>query len=238
VYRFVCRGWRCLQYIDDCVESLQKQTIKDWVAYLIVDAATQGERIKLELLQKEDPRLIGVPIDMRVGVCCNMYCGIGGITGIEDEDVVCILDLDDKLLTKKSLETVDDVYRKYPNTLCTYGSFIVSSTGKPHKICKPYPDGVNVRKYKWRASHLKTFKYKVFDRVPQDYFMHKGEWGLAASDLALMYCIIERAGLKNCRFIKAPIYWYRYPTEITCNRGTQKKWKEIWRAKTPLSPVF
>jgi len=238
MYRFVCRGWRCLQYIDDCVISLQAQTIQDWKAYLIVDDATPTEKIRLEQLEREDPRLIGVPLDTRVGVCCNMYCGIGGITDAEDEDVICILDLDDKLFTKKSLETVDNNYKKYPNTLCTYGSFIVSSTGKFHKICKPYPADVNVRNYKWRASHLKTFKYKVFKHVPQDYFMDNGRWGAGASDLSLMYCIIERAGLENCRFIKEPIYWYRWPTETTCNRGTQKKWRDIWKAKKPLSRVF
>lgn len=238
MYRFICRGWKCAKYIDDCVRSLQKQTITDWKAYLIVDDSTVEERVKLAAVEAADSRFVGVPISGRMGVCMNLYCGIGGILDAQDEDTICILDLDDKLLTEKSLEIVDNNYRKYPNMLCTYGSFVVSSTGRIHKLCKSYPTDAKVRKHRWRGSHLKTFKYKIFRHIPQDYLKHNDEWGKAASDLALMFCVMEIAGMENCRFIKDPIYWYRYPTGITCNRGTQRKYEEIWRKKNPLVRAF
>ncbi|MCE5265131.1 MAG: hypothetical protein LLG97_16565, partial [Deltaproteobacteria bacterium] len=86
--------------------------------------------------------------------------------------------------------------------------------------------------------HLKTFKYKVFKHIPQQYFMHDGKYGKAASDLALMFSIIEIAGMENTHFIKDPIYWYRYPTPTTMNRESQKRWRDIFRSKKPLKRIF
>lgn len=238
MYRFVCRGWRCDEYIDDCLESLRGQTVQNWKAYLIVDDATQDEALALKDAEEDDSRFVGWPIYNRLGVCANLYCGIAGITDAQDEDVVCVLDLDDRLNLPHSLEIVDNYYRKYPNLLCTYGSLVVSSTGRIHRLCQAYRLDDKVRKAPWHASHLKTFKYKVFKHIPQDYFKHNDEWGKAASDLALMFCVMEIAGMDNCRFIKDPIYRYRYPTEITCNRGTQKLWRDIFRRKKPLARQF
>ena len=214
MYHFICRGWNCEKYEQKCVESINNQTIKDTMVWKIIDG-------------KPD----------RLGVCYNIYHGIHWCNA-QDEDVLCFLDLDDYLLSPVSLEFVDRAYRKHPNTLVTYGSYINSETGDRGKNCLPYPEGVRPREYKWRASHLKTMKYKVAKNIPEEYFMNGHRWGLAASDLALMFSAMEIAGMENCRFIKEPVYYYRANTPYTCNRGTQKKWNKIFRAKKPLERLF
>ena len=66
----------------------------------------------------------------------------------------------------------------------------------------------------------------------------KGNWGEAASDLGLMFTIIELAGLKNVRHISKPIYNWRDNTKFKTNLDNQKKWTKIFRSKKILSPVI
>jgi hypothetical protein len=70
--------------------------------------------------------------------------------------------------------------------------------------------------------------------IPQEYFMHNNEWGAAASDLALMFSVIETVGFTRCRCIDRPIYIYRDKSEIALKRLTQMKWARRFRKKDPL----
>jgi GT2 family glycosyltransferase len=247
MYRFIIRGRNCGKYVDECLESLRNQTVTDWCGLVIVDPSEDNTLEKLARWIIVDPRIRMVINKEHYGVCRNMWQGLQEIgraahpiPAATDEDVVCILDLDDELRYPHTLEIVDKQYRKYPYLLCTYGSFIMSGNGKMHKLCRAYPNNAEgyIRKWRWHASHIKTFKYKIIAHIPPDYFMHKDKWGQGASDLALMFCVMEVAGVENCRFIKDPIYLYRYPTAITCDRSVQKRWRDIFREKKPLARRF
>ena len=122
--------------------------------------------------------------------------------------------------------------------MCTYGSYRYTSNGDRGKNCKEYPKGVKVREHKWLASHLKTFKAGVVKHIPSDCFKHKGHWGKAASDLALMFAVIERVGLDRTAFIDRTIYGYRDNSGNSVKRKTQKLYRDIWKAKKPLKRLF
>lgn len=154
----------------------------------------------------------------------------------EDEDVTVVCDADDYLFPN-ALDELNRAYRDR-DVLVTYGSFMLKCYKKKSRICRPYPKGANVRKYKWRATHLKSFKYKVFKQIPKEYFQHKGEWIPAASDVALMIPLMERAGLNRCKHIRKVLYFYNNSNKYSVNRGTQKKWERVVRAKKPLKKLF
>jgi len=227
----VIRGRNCEKYIAKCLHSLQKQTHTNWRAMVVLDAPKDNSPQVVASIQDKP----GGPIYWHVneehkGLCHNMYFAIKWAASIlrpNDDTVFVILDADDKL-SPTALQTVARVYEKHPKTLVTHGSYIKLSKGRKTKVSKPYPKSGNVRKLPWRASHLKTMKWKVLKHIDYKWFQHKGKWLEAASDLALMFPVIELAGLKNVRHIPDPIYIWRDNKNMV---KIQRKCERILRSK-------
>jgi hypothetical protein len=148
----------------------------------------------------------------------------------DDDTVFVILDADD-WLSHTALQRIERVYRRYPDTLITHGSYIKLSKKRKTKISKPYPKDGNVRKLPWRGSHTKTIKWKILKNIKPEWFQHKGKWLEAASDLALMFPCIELAGLKHVRHIPRITYYWRDNTPDKTKKALQVKCEKILRAK-------
>ena len=124
-----------------------------------------------------------------------------------DTDVVAILDGDDELNGNHALEPVVAAYRN-DGTWVTHGSYEKLS-GDKRTFNGPYRPKALVRKSPWRASHLKTFRYGLFKHLSESVFKGPdGEWLKVCSDTALMFALIELAGLDRTRWIKQVIYRY------------------------------
>jgi len=232
MFKIIIRGWCCKDYLDRCVSSLYKQTEQDWHAVMVIDPSGDGTETKALGFQSDK---ISVLInDKRLGLTHNIVKSVscGSLPG----QIIGILDADDWLYPT-ALATVRELYRR-KECLITYGSFILDETGEKSRICKPYPDHANVRTHKWRATHFKTFKYEVFSKIPEHYFLHNGIYIPCASDLALMIPMIECAGIERSAFCKYPIYHYRNHTPFSVDRKQQKKWEGIVRAKKPMKRRF
>jgi hypothetical protein len=153
----------------------------------------------------------------------------------EPEDIICLLDADDWLYGY-ALEVVNHAYNT-KHCLLTYGSFELASNGEKSSICKPYDRHSEPRYAKWRASHLKTLKGKVFSQIPKEYFQHRGQWVTHASDLALMIPAMEIAGMDKCTHIPRVLYHYRNQTPYTQDRDMQRRYDKIIREKPRLRKV-
>lgn len=83
-----------------------------------------------------------------------------------DDDVIVLIDGDDALADSTSLEYLKNTYSN-EQCLMTFGSYSVN--GKQGAKCSAYPSIVqklNIFRYvKWRANHLKTFKYSLWKQV-------------------------------------------------------------------------
>ena len=175
-----------------------------------LDAPTDNSIEVTKKLIADDDRFYLIVNKKRLGVCHNMYAIIKQTEKIlepQDRDVTAVIDADD-YVSKDAFATVERVYRKHPNTRITHGSYKKRSKGRRTKISKPNPKRGNIRKLLWRASHLKTIKWKIIKQVKPDWFKHKGKWLEAASDLALMFPCIELAGLKRVRHVHKVIYYW------------------------------
>ena len=245
MFRFIIRGRNCEKYIDDCFIALQTQTRRDWCALVLIDPSTDKTEQNVMNWTIAQPRIKAIFNSEHYGVCRNMYQGLSKIgsasehiRAANDDDIIVILDLDDYLYRNNSLEVVWDYYIQHPGTMATYGSFRFKEGFQKSPLCQPYPKNAEPRKYKWMASHLKTFKYSVVKHIPQEYFMHNGEWGKAASDLALMFCVMEIVGMNRVGYIRNSTYYYRNNTENSMKHKLQKEWESVWRQKIPLKRQF
>ena len=180
-FKIISTGWRCEEYSGRCIDSIGAQSYRNFTGFSIIDKSP------------------------RVGKIVNFMSGLSWIKP-QDEDVVVDLDLDD-YLEPGALEIVAQTYNRNPGILLTYGSYRMES-GRAARFNGEYTTN-NFRSQKWKASHLKTFKYKLLKNVAAcDLQDEKGKWLMTCADLALMYPMLEMAGLDRIKHIKECIYCY------------------------------
>lgn len=222
------------KYIESCLSTLKAQS-EEWKGILIIDAP-DDETHKIAKRYILDSNL---PVEIyfnqkRKGLGYNLWYGIDLIKNPHPEDIIVIVDGDD-WIEREAFNIVVSAYKKHPECLLTYGSYINENKGRTTKVSERRIK-MPIRKTKWAASHLKTFKYKLWQHFPPDYLQHDGMWAEAASDRGLMYALVELAGVEHCVHIKRPIYHWR-PTKHKTEMKLQKKWEEIFRNKEPLEKV-
>ncbi len=196
-----------------CIESVKRQSIA--ATHIVIDAA------------KQTPPKAATQ---------NVY---EAIAALSPDDIVVWLDADDHFAHSLVLAKIAEVYRD-PNVWLTYGQFITSD-GKPGFV-EEYPANVNVREHRWLASHLRTFRASLFQKLTPEDLQIDGEWITLGVDHAVMFPLIELAGLDRCKFIPEVLYVYHYeeswekaarPSDLLCEQESVRR----IRAKEPKGRV-
>jgi hypothetical protein len=199
----VC-GYKCEEYFGRCLDSLKMQTFQDFkLTCGLIGGTEDEERVflvqnTLECIYTRKP---------------------------QPEDIIVLLDADDFLCDELALETIDNLYKNYPQYLLTYGSYVNLSTNERGKFSGPYEDGENFRTAPWRASHLKTFKFKLFDALPKVELQDEdGEFYKCCADRAMMIPMMEMAGHDRIRYVPTVTYCYNDMNPIS-----------VWKTMRELS---
>jgi cellulose synthase/poly-beta-1,6-N-acetylglucosamine synthase-like glycosyltransferase len=241
-FQVIIRGYNCKKYLADCLESLIAQVYTNWKATLILDHPKDGSVKVAYKYASKDPRITLYVNKKRKGLACNMWRGMK-YAKADDEDVFAWLDADDEL-PKLALKMVAHEYEKREELLVTHGSYKHLGKRGRTRMSRAYRKGTPIREQKWRGSHLKTFKAKMFKHFKKRYLKDKNKkWYMASSDVALMIPILEMAGLKRIKFIKKITYKWR-PTPDTIYKDKEgkalqlKNKKEILKKKPLKRVVF
>ena len=140
---------------------------------------------------------------------------------ILENDIVIILDGDDWLFDKSVLQKLDSVYGDDEDVWMTAGSYIesVSKAVVTPQIDSNYWRG-DVRKKSWQASHLVSFRKKLFTKIKRKHFMKKtGEFFSTTSDQAMVWPMLEMSGEKNFRVVKDTLYVYNRENPLSDDRA-------------------
>lgn len=168
----------------------------------------------------------------------NIYQGIEWIMP-QKNDIICILDGDDEFIDSRSLEWVEAAYRD-PNIWITHGSYKRKSGDKNVLNCG-YKKGAEFRKDNWKATHLKTFRAGLFQRIdPQDFLDPADRFLTTCSDLAIMFPMMEMAGIDRIKFIKKELYLYNDENPLNdhkVNTVLQKAEEVYLRHKQPYKRI-
>jgi glycosyltransferase involved in cell wall biosynthesis len=209
--------YNCEKWIIPCLSSLLSQTYTDWVAVVVNDGSTDNtasliesfikqhntERIKVIHNSKNEGSALGSIIQ-----CTNNF------TNCKGEDIIVNIDGDDMLADNKVFEYLNEVYSN-DRVLMTYGQFEPLSHSY-HNYCQPLANTSSYRKSNsWVVSHLRTYKKKLFDLInDSDLRDDDGEYYKMAGDAALLYPLIEMAGLHRIKFISKVLYIYNDTSEL------------------------
>ena len=213
MYKIVVVGGPAEDYIDRCLESLLAQEIKDWEACVVLDPvgdltyerAKKFESSKIKVI-KNDEKMFALP---------NILRSIKELNP-DDEDVIITVDADDWLEGTKALSVVDTYYKRNPELLVTHGSWQqypnpgeITNNGAYNEV--EFRNGI--RRYPFRASHLRTFKYKLWKRIKEEDLKDgDGDFYTSAWDLSFMWPLLEMAGVRRVKFIPEVLYNYNQET--------------------------
>ena len=134
-----------------------------------------------------------------------------------DEDIIVTLDGDDWFARKDTLEILNKYYCG-DGTLMTYGTYIDYPTGRvPHNVYKYSDEIIDNSLYRqapWQASHLRTFKYKLWKQIDVESLKDaSGNFYEMAWDLAFMFPMLEMAG-HRAKYVKEKVYCYNVTNPI------------------------
>lgn len=220
-----------VNYLKKCLKSIENQNYKNYDVCIINDKSTK-EVNKLNSLcnsyQKKynwkyhENKRNGGPYKSRMEAINYL--------NPEDNDVIVLIDGDDKLSNNNVLNILNDNYQD--NTQVTFGNYrMVEESGNKSKgrtMCKH----VNLKKMAhnnsfrdrkgYSFSHLKTFKYGIYKNINHNDNKVNGEYIRSATDAAIMYPLLELAG-ENSKCINDILYDYTYDHSESLHNDENKK---------------
>ena len=224
-------------YIESCISSLQQQTEKDFEAVIVDDASTDLTTEKADIAIKNDSRFKLVMNTENKGGLASIVHGTQALNPGEN-DIIVNVDGDDFLYLKTALEIINYTYER-TDCLITYGSFKTQSgqlriPGQGRRYTHNIINKCLYRKADWIASHLRTYKYSLWNKILKDDLKNEdSEYWRVAWDMAFMFPMLEMAGDRQ-EAISDVIYCYRDnigTNDHTLNRNEQKKVAKIIREK-------
>lgn len=145
------------------------------------------------------------------------------------EDVIVFLDGDDRFAHPHVLELLRQIYED-PMVDLTYGSYRPDPPDAGCLMARPIPTDVCEKKGGYRAwarghgtawNHLRTFRRRIFDAIPESHMKAQGRWLEGGADFAMMNPALELAGGRH-RFIEDVLVIY-----------TSDRLDAEWRSQTP-----
>jgi glycosyltransferase involved in cell wall biosynthesis len=170
-FRVITAMYNVEEWIEENIQSLKEQTFSDFQTVLVDDLSTDDTfKIVQTSIQGDDRFLLIVNKEKKYKTR-NVVEAIDAARP-DDEDVIVIVDGDDRLAHPDVLKNLEGIYRRQ-DCWMTYGS-IGDSQGVRHKACVPYKKSIissnRFRQERWIVYPLRTFKYKLWRKLNMDIF--------------------------------------------------------------------
>ncbi|PKI12856.1 glycosyltransferase family 2 protein [Colwellia sp. 12G3] len=158
------------EWIVENIAMLRQQSYQNFNVVIIDDLSTDSTINLVNDSIDDDKRFNFVINTEKKYKTRNVVDGIT-YANAAAEDVIILLDGDDRLFDKNALQTVADTYQK-DDCWMTYGSFIRSAGRKKNNRAykQSVIDAHSYRQNKWLGSHLKTFKYSLWCQLNMNIF--------------------------------------------------------------------
>lgn len=230
----VTASFNNIQWFEKNLSSVFQQDYEEWRMIYIDDCSTDGtaEAVKHYISAHGMDHKVSVIVNLeRSGHLINQY---KAIHSCRDDEIIIILDGDDWLAFNGVFSLLNLVYQN-PNVWITYGSYKTLKHSASKCVCEAIPESIiqqnGIRKYKWVASHLRTFYAELYKKILMKDLLYQGAYFPACVDLATMFPMLEMAGHRH-RFVSDVLVIYNNASELNFHArrdGLQNKFGKIIR---------
>ncbi len=242
-FNFIVPFYNAGQWLKRCITSVKAQSYSNYMCYLIDDLSNDNSVEVIKNQIKGDNRFKLIKNTKKRYALGNIVNTLQ-TENIADEDINIILDGDDWVSSFNVLSHLNSVY-KDTGCLMTYGSYVYYPNGRKGVEPSSYPQSVidnnEFRKDAWRASHLRTFKTKLWNHINLDDLKDDdGDYYKTAYDQALMLPLLEMAGSKS-HYISDILHVYNRENPLNVDKVKQQlqyQTAQKIRAKKPYERVF
>lgn len=204
-------GFCAAEWAERCMESVRGQTFAATHIYAAADDATLGAAAEVYYERAfGHPHFASGAID---GIGKGLLANLLPIwRSLPPDEVIVWLDGDDWLATDHALERVAAAH--HAGALVTYGSFMYHD-GRPGFAGQC---GNDPRSEPWRATHLKSFRAGLVQRIREsDWRWGDGSWLDLSIDQAVMLPCLEMAGRDRSVFIPEILCVYNSAHSFAAN---------------------
>ena len=239
-FKIIVPAYNAEKWAKTLVKSVKNQEYSNFECYIGDDISTDSTLKRFKKYVGDDSRFTIVANTEKKYALKNIHDLILE-SNPKPEDVLVILDGDDWFTTRYVLSKLDQYYTSKDCNL-TYGSFVECPLGEIGKEASEYPeDVVKNNAYRldtWRASHLKTFKFKLWKKINVDDLKDAtGDFYEMSYDQAMMLPMLEMAGEKAL-YIPEALYVYNTINPLAVNKTRAEKQHKLMleiRAKKPYN---
>ncbi len=230
--RVIICAYNAAPWVKRCLRSLLRQGYRDFRCIFVDDASSDGTAERAREIIGDDDRFVVREVSRVGSALQNRVYGIREIATGED-DVIVVVDADDWLAHDDVLQRVAEIYAD-PDVWLTYGSHVRYRGTLRDRLgwrlksgeAKRYPDPIVehrlFRFYRFRASHLRTYRRFLWDAVREDDLKTpEGAWIGPGCDVAEMIPMLEMAGGEHIQFLPETLYIYNDANALSDRRVNQ-----------------
>lgn len=166
-FHVISPAFNAADFIEEAVASVKSQRYADFRHIVVDDRSSDDTAARALAAGAGDERFQVLRNEQKLFALGSCWRGICASDPRED-DVIVVLDGDDRFAHPGVLDRLADAYAD-PGCWMTYGSF-TDMNGKRDKSARSYPKMVVsrslYRKEGWSVPHLRTFRYKLWKRIP------------------------------------------------------------------------
>jgi len=239
-FKIVVPFYNCEKWIGTCIKSVKRQKYKNFTCVLVDDMSTDNTATVVKDNIVNDSRFKLITNKTKKYALANIVEVIKK-TECNDEDVIILLDGDDWFASSNTLGKLCDAYKD--NTLMTYGSYVYNPSGQKGVEPSEYPEEVvknnAFRQDQWRASHLRTFKYKLWKHLQKSDLKEDGEYYEMTYDQAIMLPLLEMASERS-KYIPEVLHVYNKENPLNVDKIKEKQQFELAqkiRSKKPYTRI-
>lgn len=219
-FKIIVPFYNAEDWIQKCVNSLKNQNYKNFECHMIDDISTDASLELVKEAVEGDERFKIVKNKKKNYALKNIYEAIKS-SNCADDDVIILLDGDDWLASSHTLSTLANVYDS-SNCWMTYGSYVYNPHGvrgvEPSKYPQEIVQNNSFREDTWRASHLRSFKYKVWKKLKaKDLKDNNGSFYKMAYDQAIMLPLLEMCG-ERAEYVSETLYVYNKQNPLNVDK--------------------
>jgi len=158
---------------------------------------------------------------------------LAAVRSLPPKSIVALVDGDDELACPDALARAAQWH--HAGAWVTWGSFRYAD-GSPG-FASPYRYDETPRRAPWRATHLKTLRAGIVQRIPEAYLRGAAHRWTRADDMGIMFAAIELAGIDRSVYIDDVLYVYSLETAYELTGGDMARLKadeDYLRSLAPL----